>query len=146
MGLLTGLLTLPLAPVRGVALIAEQLAAQAERELYGDPASLRRELSELQRAEAFGEIGEGEYLAREEALLAQLARMRSMPYGGAAATSANAGGGTGNGDAVREPAPAKIRSAQPSRTTVRSARHRRPSQVRSATSRPTFSSGRHRRR
>jgi hypothetical protein len=81
MGLLTGLLTLPLAPVRGVALIAEQLAAQAERELYGDPASLRRELSELQRAEAFGEIGEEEYLAREEALLAQLARMRSMPYG-----------------------------------------------------------------
>ena len=46
MGLLSGLLTLPLAPVRGIANVAEQLAAQAERELYGDETSLRRELSE----------------------------------------------------------------------------------------------------
>ena len=32
MGLFTGLLTLPLAPVRGTVWIAEQLAAEAERE------------------------------------------------------------------------------------------------------------------
>ncbi|MGO4759259.1 gas vesicle protein GvpG, partial [Streptomyces sp. 2MCAF27] len=36
MGLITGLLTLPLAPVRGVAWIAEQLRQEALRELY-DP-------------------------------------------------------------------------------------------------------------
>ena len=33
MGLLTGLLTLPLAPVRGVAMVAEVLQEEAEREL-----------------------------------------------------------------------------------------------------------------
>jgi hypothetical protein len=77
MGLLTGLLTLPLAPVRGVALIAEQLAAQADRELYGDPAQLRRELSELQRAAELGELDDEEYRVREEALLALATRMRS---------------------------------------------------------------------
>ena len=33
MGLITGLLTLPLAPVRGVAWIGEQVALEAEREL-----------------------------------------------------------------------------------------------------------------
>ena len=32
MGLITGLLTLPLAPVRGVAWVAEQVAEEAERE------------------------------------------------------------------------------------------------------------------
>ena len=78
MGLLTGLLTLPLAPVRGVALIAEQLAAQAERETYGDPGRIRQELSELQRAAEFGELDDEEYHAREEALLAQVARLRSV--------------------------------------------------------------------
>jgi hypothetical protein len=78
MGLLTGLLTLPLAPVRGVALIAEQLAAQAEREMYGDPGRIRQELSELQRAAELDELDDEEYHAREEALLAQVARLRSV--------------------------------------------------------------------
>jgi len=48
MGLLTGLLTLPLAPVRGTVWIAEQLAAEAERELR-DERSPRRQLREAER-------------------------------------------------------------------------------------------------
>jgi hypothetical protein len=76
MGIVTGLLTLPLAPVRGVAWIAEQLAAEAERELYGDAETLRRELSELQHERAFGQIEDDEYVERETALLARLAALR----------------------------------------------------------------------
>ena len=49
MGLITGLVTLPLAPVRGVAWIAEKLAEEAERELY-DEARITRELAELEMA------------------------------------------------------------------------------------------------
>ena len=43
MGLITGLLTLPLAPVRGTIWVAEQLAAEAEREeKRGSQSVLRR--------------------------------------------------------------------------------------------------------
>ncbi len=47
MGLITGLLTLPLAPVRGVAWVAEKVAEQAELELY-DESRIMRELAELE--------------------------------------------------------------------------------------------------
>jgi hypothetical protein len=76
MGLVTGLLTLPLAPVRGVAWVAEQLAAEAERQLHGSAETLRKELTELQRDRAFGQIDDDEYTAREAALLARLAALR----------------------------------------------------------------------
>jgi hypothetical protein len=76
MGLVTGLLTLPLAPVRGVAWVAEQLAAEAERELHGNSETLRRELTELQRDRAFGQIDDDEYTEREAALLARLSALR----------------------------------------------------------------------
>lgn len=76
MGLLTGLLTLPLAPVRGVAWVAEKVAAEAERGMYGDPETLRRELTELQRERAFGQIEDEEYTEREAALLNRLAGLR----------------------------------------------------------------------
>lgn len=81
MGLVTGLLTLPLAPVRGVAWIAEQLAAEAERELYGDAETLRRELTELQRDRAFGQLDDEEYTEREAALLARLSALRRRDLG-----------------------------------------------------------------
>lgn len=81
MGLVTGLLTLPLAPVRGVAWVAEQLAAEAERELYGDAETLRRELTELQRDRAFGQIDDEEYTEREAALLARLSALRRRDLG-----------------------------------------------------------------
>lgn len=57
MGLITGLLTLPLAPVRGVAWVAEKVAEQAELELY-DENRILRELIELEAAHDRGEIDE----------------------------------------------------------------------------------------
>jgi ADP-ribose pyrophosphatase YjhB (NUDIX family) len=71
MGLFTGLLTLPLAPVRGTVWIAEQLAAEAERELR-DETSLRRRLAETQRQFELGAITVEEYEANEDELLARL--------------------------------------------------------------------------
>jgi hypothetical protein len=67
LGLITGLLTLPLAPVRGVAWIAEVVAEQAEQE-YEARHGLRARLTELEQAHDRGEIDDEE-LARLEALL-----------------------------------------------------------------------------
>jgi hypothetical protein len=71
MGLLTGLLTLPLAPVRGTVWIAEQLAAEAERELR-DEKSVRRRLAEAERQFELGFLTIEEYEALEDELLERL--------------------------------------------------------------------------
>ena len=71
MGLFTGLLTLPLAPVRGVVWVAEQLVEEAERELY-DERHIRREMLALELAFEDGEIDELERRDREEELLQRL--------------------------------------------------------------------------
>ena len=71
MGLLTGLLTLPLAPVRGTMWLAEQLLEQAEREL-SDPALIERQLAEAEAAHARGELSDEELDELEEALIARL--------------------------------------------------------------------------
>ena len=75
MGLLTGLLTLPLAPVRGTIWVAEQLALQAEREL-GDEKSLRRHLAEAERQYELGALSLEEYESIEDALLERLEDLR----------------------------------------------------------------------
>jgi hypothetical protein len=72
MGLFTGLLTLPLAPVRGVVWIAEQVVEEIERELY-DEDSIKRELLALELEFEDGAIDEEERQVREEALLERLA-------------------------------------------------------------------------
>jgi hypothetical protein len=72
MGLFTGLLTLPLAPVRGVVWIAEQVMEEIERELY-DEDSIKRELLALELEFEDGVIDEEERQVREEALLERLA-------------------------------------------------------------------------
>jgi hypothetical protein len=84
MGLLTGLLTFPLAPVRGTVWLAERLAEEAAREL-DDEASIRRQLIELQMSYDLGEIDEEEYAEAEADLLERLARARE-------ATGPNEGG------------------------------------------------------
>jgi len=76
MGLFTGLITLPLAPVRGVAWIAEQVAEEIERELY-DQDSIRRELVQLELDIEDGLIDEDERQVREEALLERLAESQA---------------------------------------------------------------------
>ncbi|MEA2448670.1 MAG: hypothetical protein QOG63_602 [Thermoleophilaceae bacterium] len=75
MGLIGGLLTLPLAPVRGVAWVAEQVAVEAEREANDDTRA-RRELAQLEMELELGRIDEQEYEEREELLLERLARAR----------------------------------------------------------------------
>lgn len=76
MGLLTGILTLPLAPVRGTVWIAEKLVEEAERELGSDSTSIRRRLAEAEMAFERGQLSEEEYEAVEEVLLDRLERTR----------------------------------------------------------------------
>ena len=71
MGLLTGLLTLPLAPVRGTMWIAERLLDEAEREL-SDPKLIEQQLDAAEAAFERGELSEEEYLVLEEELVARL--------------------------------------------------------------------------
>lgn len=68
MGLLTGLLTLPLAPVRGTVWIAEKLAEEAERELR-EAQSPRRRLIEAERRLDLGLLTVEEYEVIEEEAL-----------------------------------------------------------------------------
>jgi len=71
MGLITGLLTLPLAPVRGVAWITEKVAEEAEAQLY-DEASITRQLAALDAAFDQGEIDQEHYDAYADELLERL--------------------------------------------------------------------------
>lgn len=71
MGLITGLLTLPLTPVRATAWLAQQLAEEADRELF-DEDRIRRELVELDlRADEEG-LSDEERAHLEDDLLARL--------------------------------------------------------------------------
>lgn len=81
MGLLKGLALLPLAPVEGVVWLAHQLQMEAERQLY-DPDAILAELNELQRELDSGEIGEQEYLEREDVLLDRLDEIMAAGEGG----------------------------------------------------------------
>lgn len=71
MGLLTGLLTLPLAPMRGVKWVAEQVRQQAEEEFY-DPVEIRRQLEDVDEMRARGELDDDEAEAIEEELVQRL--------------------------------------------------------------------------
>jgi Gas vesicle protein G len=71
MGLITSILTLPLAPVRGAGWVAEKVAEQAELELY-DENRILRELGELEAAHDRGEISEERFDAAVEELLERL--------------------------------------------------------------------------
>ncbi|MBC3191402.1 gas vesicle protein GvpG [Pseudonocardia sp. C8] len=71
MGLITGLLTLPLAPVRGVVWVAEQIEQEVDREM-NDPAVVRRKIDDVEREYERGEIDEAERDARQDELLQRL--------------------------------------------------------------------------
>jgi hypothetical protein len=71
MGLLTGLLGLPLAPARGVLWLAEQIRDHAEEQYY-DPARIRAELERVDEARRAGELTEAECAERENELLQRL--------------------------------------------------------------------------
>jgi uncharacterized membrane protein len=71
MGLLTGLLTLPLAPVRGTIWVAERLLEEAEREL-NDPAAIEQQLLDAEERYERGEISADEFERIEDELLRRL--------------------------------------------------------------------------
>ena len=71
MGLITGLLTLPIAPLRGVVAAAEQVRRQAEDELY-DPVRIRAQLEDVERRRQDGRLTDEEADAWEEELLERL--------------------------------------------------------------------------
>jgi hypothetical protein len=76
MGVLTGLLLLPLAPVRGTIWLAERLAEVAEQEL-DEGATARRLLVEAEIAFESGELTEAEYEQVEDELLDRLDAIRT---------------------------------------------------------------------
>jgi Gas vesicle protein G len=75
MGLISGLLTLPLAPVRGTVWIAERILEQAEAEMDDEGAIVAR-LMEIDEAREAGEIGEQEAAEAEDLLLERLIAIR----------------------------------------------------------------------
>ncbi len=83
MGLFTGLLTLPLAPVRGVTWVAEQVLEEVERQYY-DESAIRRELMQVELDFEDKKIDEHERARLEEELFERLAigqAHREEPYG-----------------------------------------------------------------
>lgn len=77
MGLITGLLTLPLAPVRGTVWLAEKIQEQAENELY-DESAITAALLDLERARDMGTLDPEEIDAAEDELLARLMALRGF--------------------------------------------------------------------
>jgi hypothetical protein len=72
MGIFSGLLTLPLAPVRGVMWVAEQVADEAQRKLY-DEDQIRAELLQLELDSEEGKLSEEERARNEDDLFERLA-------------------------------------------------------------------------
>ena len=70
-GLVTGLVTWPLAPVRGVVWVAEQVEQEAQRQWH-DPAVIHRQLDEITERERSGELSSDEAAALEEALVQRI--------------------------------------------------------------------------
>jgi hypothetical protein len=75
MGLITGLLTLPLAPVRGTVWLAERIQQQATAELF-DESAITASLLELEALRETGELDEAEIAEAEDALVERLMALR----------------------------------------------------------------------
>lgn len=71
MGLLSGILKLPLSPLTGTVAVAEQVLKQAEQEFY-DPSRIRAELQEVARRREAGELTDDEATAWEDVLVERL--------------------------------------------------------------------------
>ncbi|MFE2534517.1 gas vesicle protein GvpG [Streptomyces sp. NPDC059371] len=81
MGLFTQLVTLPLAPVRGVAWVMDRVLEAAEDEYY-DPAPIRLQLADLERQLNAGEIDEETFDLIEDQLLDRLEEIRMYQQDG----------------------------------------------------------------
>ncbi|MGW3404017.1 gas vesicle protein GvpG [Streptomyces zhihengii] len=76
MGLFTQLVTLPLAPVRGVVWVSERVLEAAEEQYY-DPAPIHRALAGLEQQLLSGEIDEETFDRREDELLDRLDEIKA---------------------------------------------------------------------
>lgn len=71
MGLISGLVLWPLAPVRGVGWISEQILQEAERQWY-DPALIQQQLDEVEQLRDQGLMSEEEARELAESLVQRL--------------------------------------------------------------------------
>jgi gas vesicle protein GvpG len=76
MGFLTGIVLLPLAPLRGTIWLAERLMEVAEQELDSET-TIRRLLVEAEMAFDSGELSQAEYEQIEDELLERLELVRA---------------------------------------------------------------------
>ena len=76
-GLISGLVLLPLAPVRGTVWLAERIQEQVENELY-DESAIRTGLMELEEAREAGSMAPEEIDAAENDLLERLMEIRGL--------------------------------------------------------------------
>ncbi|GAA2275595.1 MULTISPECIES: gas vesicle protein GvpG [Kitasatospora] len=76
MGLITQILTLPLAPVRGTVWVLERVLEAAEDKYY-DPVPVEQELAALEKALLAGDIDEETFDRREDELLDRLDEIRA---------------------------------------------------------------------
>jgi hypothetical protein len=75
MGLLSLPFRLPFLPVQAVVRLAEVIQEEAERTYY-DPATIRRELAEIERARAAGDISEKDAAQLQNQVVARLTQVR----------------------------------------------------------------------
>ncbi|HWD02893.1 MAG TPA: gas vesicle protein G [Amycolatopsis sp.] len=75
MGLLSGIVGLPLAPLRGVLALAEVIRRRVDEEAHSMPAA-RRELEAAQEARAAGEISAEEEAEIQRRVLNRMTRAR----------------------------------------------------------------------
>jgi hypothetical protein len=78
MGLITGLLTLPLAPVRGTVWLAQIIQEEAEKLYELDEPSILAALQQLEAARETGEFSEEEIEEAENELVDQLMALRGV--------------------------------------------------------------------
>jgi hypothetical protein len=108
-GLLSEVLLLPFAPVRGSAWVIQQVVAEAERQYY-DPEVIRAELAHLERRLEAGEVSEEEFDRLEDELLDRLEQggdaplvPGTAPYGAAPGTDGAARAHGTTDDGARQP-------------------------------------------
>jgi hypothetical protein len=78
MGMITGLLTLPLAPARGAVWLAQIIQTEAESYEQLDEASILAALEELETARQAGDFSEEEIEQAEDELVEQLMALRGV--------------------------------------------------------------------
>ncbi|MFE7743639.1 gas vesicle protein GvpG [Nocardia sp. NPDC057455] len=75
-GVVSSILSLPVAPVRGVIWLGELIQDQVDQKMH-DPALMRRELEEIDAAAAAGQLSEEERKHAQQAVLDRMTGRRA---------------------------------------------------------------------